>query len=83
MKYNRRCLSNGHKKVIKGLILDPVGFAVDDGQLAYPNGALHTDGYYYELIGQVASTNIASVADAVSQSIKYECIMEAQNELNS
>lgn len=30
-----------------------VNFIVDDNPTAYPDGAVHTDGYYYELLGQV------------------------------
>lgn len=30
-----------------------IGFVVSDDSSAYPNGAVHTDGYYYELLASV------------------------------
>lgn len=40
-----------------------VSFVVNDDSSAYPNGAVHTDGYYYELLGQVSSANVMSLSD--------------------
>lgn len=46
--------------LIKG---DVIKYVVNDDVSAYPNGAVHTDGYYYELLGQVTSANVMSLSD--------------------
>lgn len=40
-----------------------IGFVVDDDSSAYPDGGTTSDGYYYELLGQVSSANVASLSD--------------------
>lgn len=55
-------------------------FAVADDPNAYPNGAVHTDGYYYELLASVPSTNAMSLSDnalaAVQQDYRQQIITE-------
>lgn len=46
--------------LIKG---DVIKYVVNDDSSVYPNGAVHTDGYYYELLGQVTSVNVMSLSD--------------------
>ena len=45
-------------------------FAVDDDSSAYPDGAVHTDGYWYELLGQVDSPNVMSLSDSAVAAVQ-------------
>ena len=49
-----------------------VNFVVNDDSAAYPNGALHTDGYYYELLGQVTSANVMSLSDNALATVQQD-----------
>lgn len=42
---------------------EPLSYVVNDDSSAYPGGGFHTDGYYYELLGQVSSANVMSLSD--------------------
>ena len=37
-------------KVMQPMAISPVGYITSDNPSEYPNGGLHTDGYYYELV---------------------------------
>ena len=47
-------------------------FVIDDDSTAYPNGAVHTDGYYYELLGQVSSANVMSLSDNAVAAVQQD-----------
>ena len=47
-------------------------FAVDDDPSAYPNGAVHTDGYYYELLGSISSANVMSLSDNAVATVQQD-----------
>ena len=47
-------------------------FVIDDDSAAYPNGAVHTDGYYYELLGQVSSANVMSLSDNALATVQQD-----------
>ena len=47
-------------------------FVIDDDSTAYPNGAVHTDGYYYELLGQVSSANVMSLSDNALATVQQD-----------
>lgn len=51
---------------------DIVGFVVNDDPNAYPNGAVHTDGYWYELLGQVASANVMSLSNNALETVQSD-----------
>ena len=55
--------------LIKG---DAIKYVVDDDVSAYPNGAIHTDGYYYELLGQVTSANVMSLSDNAVATVQQD-----------
>lgn len=65
---------------ITGLKKTLVEFVVSDNASAYPNGAVHTDGYYYELLASVPSTNAMSLSDnalaVVQQDYRNQIITE-------
>ena len=50
-------------KTIQAIIGSIKGFVVDDDSSAYPDGGTASNGYYYELLGQVSSANVASLSD--------------------
>ena len=49
-----------------------LSFVVDDDSNAYPNGDFHTDGYYYELLGQVSSANVMSLSDDALETVQSD-----------
>ena len=49
-----------------------VGFVVSDDTSAYPDGAVHTDDYYYELLGQVTSANVMSLSDNAVATVQQD-----------
>ena len=49
-----------------------LGFVVDDDPSAYPNGAVHTDGYYYELLGQATSANVMNLSDNAVMTVQSD-----------
>ena len=49
-----------------------VGFVVSDDASSYPDGAVHTDGYYYELLGQVTSANVMSLSDNAVATVQQD-----------
>ena len=51
---------------------DAVGFVVNDDSSAYPNGGLHTDGYYYELLGHIDSANVASLSNYAVSAVQAD-----------
>lgn len=53
-------------------VFDVTDFVVNDDSTAYPNGALHTDGYYYELLGQVSSANVMSLSDNALMTVQQD-----------
>lgn len=57
---------------ITGLAKTLLKFVVDDDISAYPNGAVHTDGYYYELLAQVTSANAASLSDTALMTVQQD-----------
>ena len=67
-------------KILPAYAGDAVGFVVDNDSNAYPNGAVHTDGYYYELLASVPSTNAMSLSDnalaVVQQDYRNQIITE-------
>ena len=51
---------------------ETVGFVVNNNPNAYPNGAVHTDGYYYELLGQVSSANVMNLSDNAVMTVQSD-----------
>ena len=49
-----------------------IGFVTSDDPSAYPDGAVHTDGYYYELFGQVTSANVMSLSDNAVATVQQD-----------
>lgn len=49
-----------------------IGFVTSDDSSAYPDGAVHTDGYYYELLGQVTSANVMSLSDNAVAAVQQD-----------
>lgn len=67
-------------KTLKPVVGSIKDYVVDDDPNAYPNGAVHTDGYYYELLASIPSTNAMSLSDnalaAVQQDYRQQIITE-------
>lgn len=59
-------------KIVQSLVTSAIEFIVDDDPNAYPDGAVHTDGYYYELLGQVSSANIMSLSDNALATVQQD-----------
>lgn len=57
---------------ITNLIKNAINFVVNDDSSAYPNGAVHTDGYYYELLGHVDSANVMSLSDNALETVQAD-----------
>ena len=51
---------------------ETVGFVVSDDASSYPDGAVHTNGYYYELLGQVTSANVMSLSDNALATVQQD-----------
>ena len=49
-----------------------VAYAVADTSTEYPDGAMHTDGYYYELLAQVSSANAMSLSDTALMTVQQD-----------
>ena len=49
-----------------------LSFVVNNNSNAYPNGAVHTDGYYYKLLGQVTSANVMSLSDNAVATVQQD-----------
>ena len=62
---------------------DIVSFVVDDNNTAYPNGAIHTDGYYYELLGQVTSTNAMNLTDNALAVVQQDYRDQVETEVSN
>lgn len=71
---------HGTKDLVPAKASTSLGYVVDNDSNAYPNGAVHTDGYYYELLASVPSTNAMSLSDnalaAVQQDYRNQIITE-------
>lgn len=48
------------------------GYIVSNDSTAYPSNGTHTDGYYYELLAQVSSTNAASLSDTALMTVQQD-----------
>lgn len=63
-------VSNRSSKTISGLSL--VNYVVSNNKSDYPSNGMHTDGYYYELLGSVSSTNVASLSDNILKAVQAD-----------
>lgn len=61
---------------------DLLGFVVDDDPSAYPNGAVHTDGYYYELLGQATSANVMSLSANAIETVQSAYREQIESEVS-
>lgn len=68
-------------KKIQSQILETAGFVVNDDASKYPSGAMHTDGYWYDLIGQVSAANAYGLNDALLETIKDDTVDEITAEV--
>ena len=62
---------------------DTVCFVVDDDSTAYPNGAVHTDGYYYELLGHIDSANVMSLSDTALMTVQEDYGDQIETEVSN
>lgn len=70
---------------IAGLKKTLLEFVVSDDSSTYPSNGMHTDGYYYELLGSVSSTNAMSLSDNALAAVQLnyrEQIVEEVNDNN-
>lgn len=65
-------LSYSGKKTVQELSVNTIGFVVSNDSSDYPSAGEHTDGYYYELIGSVSSTNIMSLSDNALMTVQQD-----------
>lgn len=61
---------------------ETIGFVVDDSLNAYPNGSYHTDGFHYELLGSVASTNVMSLSDGAIATVQEDYREQLEGEVS-
>lgn len=66
--------------IIKNKVLSPVGFVIGNNASQYPTDGQKGD-YWYELIGQVASTNALSLTDDATNLIKNIAVEEIKREV--
>ena len=59
-------------KTLNAVVGEIKDYVVDDDPNAYPNGAAHTDGYYYELLGQITSANVMSLSDNALETVQQD-----------
>ena len=52
-------------------MVDPENYIVSDNENAYPNGAVHSDGYYYEKVGE--GPDVSSVGFTKGETIEVDC----------
>lgn len=52
-------------------MLDLENYIVSDNENAYPNGAVHSDGYYYEKVGE--GPDVSSVGFTKGETIEVDC----------
>lgn len=76
-------LSYTGTKVVQSLEANTLGFVVDDDPTAYPDGAAHTDGYYYELLGQVLSANVMSLSDTALATVQQDYRDTVESEVSN
>ena len=60
------------KQITASLDLTLINFVVNDDSSAYPDRAIHTDGYYYELLAQISSANAASLSDNALETVQQD-----------
>lgn len=60
-----------------------LAYVVDDNQSTYPNGAVYTDGYYYELLGSAISTNAMSLSDNTIAAVQSDYRNQIKTEVNA
>lgn len=66
--------------IVKNKVLNPVGFVIGNNANQYPSNGQKGD-YWYELIGQVASTNTLSLTDDATNLIKNIAVEEIKREV--
>ena len=66
--------------VLKEKVLNPLGFVIGNNADQYPNGG-EKGGYWYELIGQITSTNTLSLSDSAYDLTRDIAVEEIRNEV--
>ena len=57
-------------------------FVVDNDVAAYPDGAYHTDGYYYDLLASVASANVMMLSDGAVATVQDDYRTQVEGEVS-
>lgn len=60
-----------------------VAYAVNDELSAYPNRAVHTDGYYYELLASAASANVMTLSDGALDTVQQDYRDQIETEVSN
>lgn len=68
------------KKVVQSMITSPIGFVIGNNPEQYPTDG-EKGGYWYELIGQITSTNALSLTDDVTNLVKDIAVQEIKQEV--
>ena len=66
--------------ILQPLKSNPLGFVIGDNADQYPNGG-EKGGYWYELIGQITSTNALSLSDSAYDLTRDIAVEEIRNEV--
>ena len=68
------------KKIVQSVITNPIGFVIGNNPEQYPTDG-EKGGYWYELIGQITSTNALSLTDDVTNLVKDIAVEEIKQEV--
>ena len=85
---NKSCYLNGWtytytgQKMVKDIELECVEYVVNDDASAYPNGAEHTDGFYYTLLGHVDSANVMSLSNDALATVQGDYREQIETEVS-
>lgn len=63
--------------------MEDICFVVNDDPNTYPNGAIHTDGFYYELLGHIDSTNVMSLSDNAVATVQQDYRDQIETEVSN